>query len=286
MITPPEGFMLSEDTQPDEVEAMREIGRYLVGMCFLARRKMIVGDPKNQVQPFFCSGFIMEFKGGWYWITAGHILQDIATSQKKPEIVVETFRLVDHYGSGVIDKNAIPFNFEPAWKHFEHDDSLGLDYGAVQLGKLEQLALAKNNIKVLPMAAWQQILGKEWDEFFMYGLPTDSIEITKTPNAKGLDVRGKADPSLIHVEKFEGDLSSLPSTQFPRFYGKLSENWPEGEIDGMSGGPVFGFNTRTGEYGVMAIQSGWLDQRRITYACPVSEFCPRLISAIEARRSP
>jgi hypothetical protein len=173
--------------------------------------------------------------------------------------------------------------FEPAWKHSEHADSPGLDYGAVQLGKLEQLALAKNQIKVLPLAAWQQTLGKEWDEYFMFGLPTDSIEIRKTPLASGLNIRANARPTLIHIEHFDGDLRSLPSTPFPRFYGKRSENWPKGEIDGMSGAPVFGFNTRTGEYGLMAIQSGWLNQRRLTFACPVSEFGPRLIAAIQAR---
>lgn len=278
--------MLSEETDAAEIAVLREIGCYLVGMCFLARRKRIVGDPEKQVQPFFRSGFVMECEGRWYWVTAGHVLEHIHNSQKDPELVLEEFRLVDHYGSRVIDRNALPFNFELAWKHSEHANSPGLDYGAVELGKLEHLALAKNNIRVLPMAAWQQTLGKEWDEFFMYGLPTDSIDIRKTPIAVGLNVQARSDPSLIHIKKFDGDPSTLPLTQFPRFYGKLSENWPKGEIDGMSGAPVFGFNTRTGEYRVIAIQSGWLDQRRITFACPVSEFCPRLITAIKARRTP
>src|SRR5216683_961683 len=139
MITPPEGFILSEDTQAEEIKFFREIGNYLVGVCFLARRKEIVGDPVKQAEPFFRSGFVMEFKDKWYWVTAGHILEKIAISQKDPEMVLESFRLVDHYGNGVIDKNAPPFNFGLAWKHFEHDDSLGLDYGAVELGKLEKL---------------------------------------------------------------------------------------------------------------------------------------------------
>jgi hypothetical protein len=286
MITPPEGFVLSEDTEAGEIEVMRQIGRHLVGLCFLARRRRIGSDPKKHVHPYFRSGIVMEFQDRWYWVTAGHILEDIALSQKDPDMVLESYRLMDHYGSGVIDKNAVPFNFEPAWKHSEHADSSGLDYGAVELGKLEQLALAKNNVRVLPMAAWQKTLGNGWDEYFMYGLPTDSIDIRKTPNAEGLNVRAKADPSLIYIEKFDGDPSTLPSTQFPRFYGKLSENWPRGEIDGMSGGPVFGFSTRTGEFGVIAIQSGWLDQRRITFACPVGEFCPRLIAAIKVRETP
>jgi hypothetical protein len=286
MITPPEGFLLSEDSDPDEVRFFREVGCYLVGLCFLARRKNIVGHAENQVQPFFRSGFVMEFNGRWYWVTAGHILEEIILSQQQPEMVLETFRLVDHYGSKVIDKNPIPFNFEQAWKHYENNDSTGLDYGAVELGKLEQLNLGQNGIKVLPMALYHEAIEKEWDEFFMYGLATDSISIKKTSYEMEIDVRATSHPSLIHIEKFDGDLSKVPPTQFLRFYGKLSENWPTGEIDGMSGGPVFGWNDQTGEYAVIAIQSGWFDQRRITYACPVSEFCPRLIAAISARKTP
>jgi hypothetical protein len=283
MITPPEGFVLSEDAQADEVKAMRKIGRYLVGMCFLARRKKIEGDPERHIQPFFRSGFVMEFDDRWYWITAGHILEKIAISQRDPDLILENFRLLDHYGSGVIDKNFLPFNFEPAWKYFEHDDRLGLDYCAVELGRLEQLSLAKNNIRPVPLAAWRQVQEKAWDDFFMYGLPTDSIDVKMTPNAEGVNVRAKSSPSLIHVEKFDGN--PLPPTPCNRFFGKLSDNWPKGSIDGMSGGPVFGFNTRTGEYSVIAIQSGWLDQSRITFACPVTEFCPRLLEAIKARPS-
>jgi len=280
MITPPQGFWLSEDGDRDEIEAMRDFGRYLVGMCFLVRRKRI-DNPEKQIQPVFRSGFVMELDGQWYWMTAGHVLEEIATSEKDSDLVLENFRLLDHYGSGAIDKNYVPFNFEHAWKYFEHNDSLGLDYGAVKLGKLEQLGLAKNNVRALPMAEWRQLQGKVWDEHFMYGLPTDSLKIRMTPNPTAVTVHANAHPTLIHVEKLV-EPPSAP-TQYPRFFGKLGDNWPAGSIVGMSGGPVFGFNTETGEYGVVAVQSGWLEQRRITFACPIAEFCPRLIAAIQAR---
>src|SRR5438093_1291287 len=108
MITPPKGYMLSDNSPPEEVKAFREIGDHLVGICFLARRKEIVGDPIKQAEPYFRSGFVMEFRDRWYWMTAGHILEEIAISQQNPDMVLETFRLVDHYGSQVIDKNAPP----------------------------------------------------------------------------------------------------------------------------------------------------------------------------------
>lgn len=88
---------------------------------------------------------------------------------------------------------------------------------------------------------------------------------------------------MIHVERFDGDRSQLPRAQFQRFVGKLSSNWPHGGIEGMSGGPVFGINADTGEYGVVAVQSGWLAQQRITFACPVTVFSPRLMAALRAR---
>lgn len=134
MITPPKGFMLSQETDAEEIEVMRMFGKYLVGLCFLARRRDIDGDPQKQVQVCFRSGFVMECDGKWYWITAGHVLEAIARAQEDGNMLLENFRLLDHYGPGDIDKHCLPFNFERAWKHFEHDDVLGVELRGCRIG--------------------------------------------------------------------------------------------------------------------------------------------------------
>ncbi len=283
MITPPKGYLLSDKDDAELVETMREFGRYLVGLCFLARRHEIDGDPEKQIKPNFCSGFIMEFQAKWYWITAGHILQAIVELQNDPMVILENFRLIDHYGTRVVDKNCIPFHFDGAWKYFECDDILGLDYGAVELGRIERLAMEKNNVRPLPMNEYRQLEGKEFTYFFMLGLPEDSIERALRRNTDGFTATAKSNPCIIHIEQLRGDPGEKHRRQLPRFVGKLGPSWPEGEVAGMSGGPVFGLNETTGEYGVVAVQSGWFRPDRITFACPIAVFCPRLLNEISKR---
>ena len=249
-------------------EAFRDFGRYLVGLSWR----------DTQPQPpraFFVSGFIMEFGGNWYWVTAGHIVRDIETVLSRGK--ADNFRLIDTYGHAV-DHNPVPFDYPSAWKTSRYDEAEGLDFAAVQLGDMERQALERNGVRPVTEAEWRAADHRRYGEFVMLGLPTDSVERATTTDA----IFGRADPSMIHAAQ----LSPVPQefvTPSPRLIAAISQEWPDGSPDGMSGGPVFGIDAATGREVVVAVQSHWHRTTRTIAACPVSVFAPIVERAIRTR---
>ena len=70
-----------------------------------------------------------------------------------------------------------------------------------------------------------------------------------------------------------------------QFYAKLHDD-EDGivvDINGMSGGPIFGLKYVDGKlkYQVIGVQSGWYQSKRIITACPFSSFGQALRNLIE-----
>lgn len=281
MATPPGGYDLSDPKHEEVREALKQFGRHLVCLSFFRHRVEPCPDTSKS---FFHSGFIMEFGDKWYWTTAGHILEEIDRALNTPDLVLDGFRLLDHFGAGAINRNAILFDFRGAWRYFEHNDDLGLDYGAVEIREHDKRLLKANNVMPIPVREWQDLQSLKFKSHFMVGFCEDGIERIAKPIAEGVLIQGRATPSFIYVEQME-PREGEQQRPYPRFVGKLSSNWPEGSIVGMSGGPVFGFVEGEAEYRVVAVQSCWLESKRITYACPLEVVGQKLLQAI-ANREP
>jgi hypothetical protein len=57
-------------------------------------------------------------------------------------------------------------------------------------------------------------------------------------------------------------------TTYPRFVGQIGNDLPFKSIEGMSGGVIFGFQTKPRlRYWIVAIQSSWERQTRTVYGC-------------------
>src|SRR5262249_40931542 len=153
-------------------------------------------NPRNDAECHFRSGFIMEVEQQWFWTTAGHVLEAFQRDGfQHPNQLAEEFRLLDSFGTGAIDEHYVPFDYELAWKYFEHDDALGLDYGVVALGELEKRALQKNNIIPVTVADWQNLDYQSSRDLFVMGFPTDCIDLQYADILGGFSVRGKPAPS-------------------------------------------------------------------------------------------
>jgi hypothetical protein len=267
-MTNPTGHDISGEGNELYQEAFRDFGRYLVGLSWLDMQP-------QQPRAFFVSGFVMEFGGNWYWVTAGHIVEEIEIVLSRGK--AESFRLIDTYGNAV-DHNPIPFDFPSAWKTSCYDKKEGLDFAAVRLGPLERQALERNGVRPVTEAEWRAADHLGYGEYIMLGLPTDCVKV----KANADTVFGRADPSLIHAAQ----LSPVPPhfiTPSPRLIASINSHWPDGDIDGMSGGPVFGMDMATGKTEVVAVQSHWRVDERIIAACPVSVFAPLVAQAILTR---
>jgi hypothetical protein len=76
----------------------------------------------------------------------------------------------------------------------------------------------------------------------------------------------------MRIDKLDDPPNDLQVTTYPRFVGKLSDDLPLDTIKGMSGGPIFGFDQECSRYWIVAIQSSWLPERKITFGCPIRVF--------------
>ncbi len=206
----------------------------------------------------------MEFGGSWYWITAGHIVGSLQIVISRGK--ADSFRLVDTFGHAR-DYNSIPFEFVDAWKTSRYDEDEGLDYAAVELPGLIKRALQQNGIAPVSDAEWRAADYRQYSDCVMLGLPTDDIHRMENADV----IFGRANPSLIHTKQ----LLPIPAEfekPSPRLIAAINQAWPAGSVDGMSGGPVFGFDMRRGHYEVVAVQSHWRERERIIAACPISVF--------------
>ena len=104
----------------------------------------------------------------------------------------------------------------------------------------------------------------------MLGLPKKYLEADlRYGNSGEVRLRGKITPGLVPVERLDSLPDSFPQKEYPRFIGKISSEYSLEDVDGMSGGPIFGLNSKSGWYWIAAIQSSFLEDRGIIFGCPV-----------------
>ena len=104
----------------------------------------------------------------------------------------------------------------------------------------------------------------------MLGLPEEYVEFTHVS------------PTVLFVTEIHDIPDGVAPTKCPRFIGKLDERISI-DIKGMSGGPIFGFKKDCdNRYWVVAIQSSWIADRKLTFACPVPVFAQIVQNVYEA----
>ena len=267
----------------DEAAAQQELDellRHLVCLAFLVRNKMIRAPavPAKEAGVQFRSGFILEVNRQWYWLTAGHILEEIERDGlKHPTQVAETFRLISEYKASKTPKDFafLPFRYEEAWKHYEHDDDTGIDYGIVALGPLEKKALKKDNVTPIASAIWKALPNLKLPFFFLLGFPSSEIKPVYTDTKDGFSVTAKPVATAISMKM----LAKVDKTKPYRLFAKVPKK--AGQLKGFSGGPCFVVTDKG--YEIMALQSGWNPSTRIAFVCPLGLIGPNIMKAIRKR---
>lgn len=86
---------------------------------------------------------------------------------------------------------------------------------------------------------------------------------------------GTVNPTMVWVDSVTLPPDELPLSTFPWFVGQVKPSAVLPSIVGMSGGPIFGFKKNAAgqmEYWIVAVQSWWRRNQRITFGCPVKVF--------------
>jgi len=247
---------------------------HLVGLAGLWQPLGSGRAPKGEAQCFFRSAFVIAIRQSWYLATAGHIVRDIESNSRCGKADVREFYLVDCFGLGVRSKQPIPFDYAGSYKFFRCDDDEGLDFGIIELRPYYRRLLRANGVVAISKKDWRHQNRVQFSKYFMLGLPTDCIEQHINRERRSYTVRGKSVPSMVYLSEVKKPKKDWLKP-YPRFIGRVSvrHRLSVGDIDGMSGGPIFGVSAQTpARHYIVAVQAAWLPRQGVTFGCPVPVF--------------
>ncbi|MGO9600139.1 MAG: hypothetical protein ACLP7Q_19295 [Isosphaeraceae bacterium] len=238
----------------------------------------IYGDPPQE-NTFFIAGCIISIKQRWFFVTAGHCIEELEAAFQHTRI--ERVRLVDYSGTQSIDKHPIPFDYKNSLRRYAHESN-GADYGFIYLAPYYCRLLQANGVK----AHDEVQLFRQPDEFEtarMLGFPS---ALVRKQDPSTYLFSASMIPLTILKETPEQVVKDSPSNMSDNdrkfrdamFYATILRDLllpknedGEDDIKGMSGGPILGFK-RTEEgvkYWVAAIQCSWYSDSRLICAVPL-----------------
>ncbi|MBO6724295.1 MAG: hypothetical protein JJ911_01360 [Rhizobiaceae bacterium] len=204
----------------------------------------------------------MDVEGQCFWLSAGHIVEEIAELLDSPGTTV-TALIADIFSPGG-STHAIPFVLNRNELAFIHDTELKLDFGLIPIRDNYLRMLRSNGTEVLTKKNWQSQHTIEFHSYSLLGIPAQLAGATDSGGFRlGLTLVPITNVELVDAE---GEAAG-----YHRLRGRISADMGSLEsIKGMSGGPLLGFNhSDPPRYWVVGIQSTWLPQSKTIFACPL-----------------
>jgi hypothetical protein len=275
----PISWAVSRDDVEDQMSAYE---RHVVGLSYI-----LAPGPDSQMREpklEMVSGFVMSIRGEWMWITAGHAIEQMHEYIRLGYRIVK-LNLRDNW-QGNPRAKAIPFYFGAHFVH-AHDDDKGIDYGIVALGPQQRALLHAGGVIALDESRWSNPPRNVYVGHQVIGFPEELKSVTVATDGSNhvIDFSIGISVAPIRHEPNPPDSVKKPAE---RFYGVLIDDGPGDKplkrIEGMSGGPIFGLTEDgTGKliYWPLAIQSGWLPERRLVIGCPLRVLGETIGNAID-----
>lgn len=250
-------------------------GRHLVGLMGTYFRLDSSGNDIGNEQFFAFSGFAMSLRNVWYLVTAGHCIEDLEKAVAGSHIHLTSTRLADFFGSEAKVEDTSYFDYQANPKLYIYDKAAGLDFAVLPLRDWYRATLTANGVEAITEGHWiNQDIGA-CSFFAILGFPTVLVNDPAKLHPYGDRMAGVVNPVMVFVDPVTTTPQYVPATTFSWFVGKVKSAQHLSDIKGMSGGPVFGFRKRHDgqlEYWIIALQSSWYPQSRITLGCPVRTF--------------
>lgn len=245
------------------------------------------GQPIRE-RPFACSGFVVEIRGVWCFVTAGHVFTDIDSGVQRGELRVLKCGFADYFSAEARVKESTPIDYHDIHKIFVNHEATGLDIGIIALRDIYRAGMEANGIRPIAVVPW---IGREpprFDDYALLGLPLDANQSVEREGPRGPQIGNIVTLTLVGVDALIPTPIKYHSSVVPRFVGRLRDNGELKSVKGMSGGPLLGVNPTYGDwdYGCVAVQSGWLPESRVVLGTPmgiVVENIERLLDKSEGK---
>jgi len=216
------------------------------------------------------SAFVVDVLGVWLLMTAGHVLRTLREEYPRLGVMTSRFELQDRFaGSSFSGHAGVPFHFDSTMC-MELDETWG-DFGLVPLDALTVSQLKTGGVVAIEESTWSTCPLDEYVQLLLTGVPSETVK--HEPGQMVLR------HTLIPLELCPLD-EQPPAGRVGKFKARLLQDDIDlaklDDIDGMSGGPIFGIRDVDGlaRYFLVGVQSGWLRPSRIvtfSAASPVLE---------------
>ena len=165
--------MSPDSDRAREIEIVRFMCNHLVVLS-AQYREMVNGQPQGPTLYTFLSGFILEFGQGWWFTTAGHILDDeheLGDSIRTNRIRASNWALVDFLGSSPVVCEPMPYHFDVDRVLYFQLREGALDFALHPLSILSQPSLKANRIVPISRENWTGTDQMEFEGYAMLGVP-------------------------------------------------------------------------------------------------------------------
>lgn len=210
------------------------------------------------------SGTILSIANMWFYVTAGHVIRDLNKLTTHSKVKLENTFFIDSLGFDARHTNNIPFNYNESYRSWTFEN--GMDFGLIVLGPNERRLMQANGIVPVPVTDWLLHDIDKCNAFALLGIPHQYVKLEKR-ETEGL-MTGTVLMSLKRMKRLPRGAEKTP---IKRFVAKIMKIGNLQSIEGMSGGPIFGFEQRGDQYygHIIAIQSKCLDNKYV-FGCPTA----------------
>ena len=250
--------------------------RHLIGIGWYEGYVNANGEFTKEPTFYGASGFLLQFyedlPDSLCLITAGHVFTDYQERKTKDNYKAKDCNLFDQWGPNSTCFKPIPFNIFESDVLSVCDEANGRDFALVPLPYLFRQLFSQTTTP-FTRNDWIYQNTIDFDWYAMLGLPNEEAE-QRTGNQKNRKmITTFQNPELLYLEPCALP-EDIPSASNPQFVGRITNQSLE-SIQGMSGGPIFGFKSIPGgqqKYWPVAIQSRWLRQSRIVVGTMIRIF--------------
>jgi hypothetical protein len=170
----------------NEPNAVSFLARHLVSLTVIGPKVDLQRQLISGRQVYGYSGFVIEFLGEWFFLTAGHVLNEIRdTLRACPNGEVRLF-LLDSFGIDATTDLPVQVDFEHAVMRAVDNNQVGVDIGIIRVSQYYRAHLQKNRVIPVNEATWRYPGDEPYDFFGVLGFPEEL-----TVNDTWIDPRGR-----------------------------------------------------------------------------------------------
>lgn len=259
-------------------DAKKFLFRHAVALLVTYRFRDDEPHAKRRLAVYSCAVIVIDDTP--CLLTAGHCISEIERLIDSENITNIGCAIGDIFGLEAKSSIPIPFDIENSYRFHVDDDEDELDFGVILLTPHYVRLLGKNGIVGIFEENWARQQTLSFDAYVILGFPKALTETELTEGDRAL-----VTPFLLRVNPPDTDLHP-DYVSSRRFVGTIADDLDISSIEGMSGGPILGFNkSKPNTYWIVAIQSTWIASKRLVYGCPLPRIGRHLSEGLRAARA-